>query len=229
MRAIGVIVAIAYFCASPANAQELDSPKADPSHHKVEFENDQVRVIHWAMPPGDKTALHKHPSLADVHARITVPDGKSSDIHGKAGSAAWRGPTTHTDENMSDKPIEGILVEPKTSGNAGWLAPVRDSVNTDPETHNVEFENDHVRVVRVHYLPGQKSRMHDHPAQVQIWLTDANVRFTMPDGKAREDHPKAGLVRWVNSFSHGTENIGDKPFDRISVELKGANYPFFSP
>jgi hypothetical protein len=36
------------------------------------------------------------------------------------------------------------------------------------------------------------------------------------------DHVKAGLVRWRNAFSHKGENVSDKPFEYVSVELKGA-------
>ena len=63
--------------------------------------------------------------------------------------------------------------------------------------------------------------MHDHPDQVQIWLTDADIPITMPDGKTQVDHVKAGLARWRNAFSHKGENVSDKPFEYVSVELKG--------
>lgn len=40
--------AVALICAAPAKAQQtLDSTKADPEHHKVEFENDEVRVVRY--------------------------------------------------------------------------------------------------------------------------------------------------------------------------------------
>ena len=228
MISVGLIAGIISLWATPATAQgqDLDSPKADPAHHRVEFENDRVRVVRWVVPPGDKTALHDHPSLVnvlltDVNARVTTPDGKNSEIHDKAGSAAWRGPTTHVVENISNKSMEGILVEPKGPGNSAWTPPPLDSVKTDPDTHKVEFENDQVRVVRVQYKPGERSRMHDHPDQVQVWLTDANIRITLPDGQTSEDHPKAGVARWRSAFSHVAENIGDQLFQEISVELKG--------
>ncbi len=229
-RTAALVFAFALVClgVSPAAAeQELDSVKADPAHHKAEFENDQVRVVRYVISPHDKTAPHSHPSLVnilltDANAKVTTPDGKNSEIQGKAGTAAWQDSTTHVVENIGGQPIEGILVEPKRPGSAAWIPPAQDSVKTDPETHTLEFENDQVRVVRLRYRPGEKSRMHDHPDQVQIWLTDANVRVNLPDGKTREDHPKAGLVRWRNAFSHTAENIGDKTFEGISVELKGA-------
>ena len=112
------------FClaASPAVAQ--DAAQADAKHHKVEFENDQVRVLRYTIAPHDKTAMHEHPTnvqimLTDHNARVTTPDGKTVEVHGKAGQVAWRGPTKHIVENIGDQPIEGILVEPKTAPSAG--------------------------------------------------------------------------------------------------------------
>ena len=54
-----VFVAIALTVCLPAAAQspqELDSTKADPQHHNVVIENDQVRVVHYLVPVGEKTA-----------------------------------------------------------------------------------------------------------------------------------------------------------------------------
>src|SRR5574340_17498 len=201
-------------------AQELDSPKADPTHHKVEFENDQVRVVRWAIPPHEKTALHDHPGLVsvlltDADRRLTAPNGKASEVHAKAGAAAWRGPTVHVAENLADKPVEGILVEPKGAGNTGWTPPPHDAVKVTPHD-KVELENVQVRVVRYAYGKGEGAPMHDHPAGVQIVLTDAHVRQTTPDGKTSELSAKAGTVRYRPPLSHAIENLGER-FEGILV------------
>ena len=39
---------------------DLDGPIAAPDHHKVLFENDQVRVLETTIPAGDITPLHTH-------------------------------------------------------------------------------------------------------------------------------------------------------------------------
>jgi quercetin dioxygenase-like cupin family protein len=206
-------------------AQELDSPKADPTHHKVEFENEYVRVVRWGIPPHEKTALHDHPSLVnilltDADLKLTTPDGRSSEIHGKAGAAAWRGPTVHTAENIGDRPVEGILVEPKGAGNAAWKPPTRDAVKVTPHD-KLEFENDQVRIVRYAYAKGESSPMHEHPSGVQILLTDVHGRQTTPDGKAVEISGKAGSVRYRPPLAHAIENTGER-FEGILVDLKGA-------
>jgi len=210
----------------PVSAQDLDAVKADAAHHKVEFENDQVRVVRYIIPPGEKTANHSHPSnvnifLTDVDAKSTAPDGKSIEIHAKAGAAAWRNPTTHVFENTGDKPVEGILVEPKKPSSALPKGAI-DVVTADPKHSKVEFENDQVRVVRYHYDPGDKSAMHGHPDNVQVILTDSKANVTTPDGKTTPLNAKAKEARWRPAGQHTVENTGDKAFEGILVEMKGA-------
>lgn len=95
-----------------------DSVKVDPAHHKVVFENDQIRVVHWLVGVGDKTLNHFHPNnlninLTDYHGRVTTPDGNAFEVHDKAGSVSWREAGIHVVENIGGQPMEGIIVEPK--------------------------------------------------------------------------------------------------------------------
>lgn len=224
--ALTFILALVCLGASPAPAQDLDAVKADAAHHKVEFENDQVRVVRYVIAPGDKTANHSHPNnvnifLSDVNAKVTTPDGKTAELHAKAGSAAWRGPVTHLVENAGDKPIKGILVEPKKPASA-LPAGAQDVVAADPKHTKLEFENEQVRVVRYHYEPGEKSPMHGHPDNVQIMLTDAMANFTTADGKTAPGSGKAGEARWRQAGQHAVQNTGAKAFEGLLVEMKGA-------
>ena len=219
-------LALASVGTSSAAAQDLDSVKADAAHHKVEFENDQVRVVRYTIAPGDKTANHSHPTsvnilLTDLNAKFTTPDGKTTEVHGKAGAVGWRSPTTHVVENTGDKPIEGILVEPKKPSSA-LSAGALDVVAADPKHSKVEFENDQVRVIRYHYDPGDKSPMHGHPDNVQVLLTDTQANITTPDGKTAPISGKAGEAHWRQAGQHWVENTGGKPFEGILVEMKGA-------
>jgi beta-alanine degradation protein BauB len=213
MRPLLWTIASVYLLVAPIAAQDyLDAAKVDSKYFKVEFENDQVRVVRFVIPPGATTAQHDHPNsvivvLTNCDGRVTAPDGKTAETHGKAGSATWRNALRHTFENVGNQPAEGLVVEPKGPGNAAWTPPPRDSVKTAPETHKLEFENDQVRVVRVHYEPGEKAPMHDHPDQVQIWLTDADIPIKMPDGKTQVDHVKSwACTLEENLFPHGREH-----------------------
>ncbi len=226
-----LMFAFALICLGNAPAvaqQDLDSVKADPAHHKVVFENDQVRVVRYVLPPGDKTAKHSHPNnvniwLTDVNVKFTAPDGKSTEVHGKAGAVAWRAAATHIAENIGDKPLEGLIVEPKKPASA-LPAGAQDEIAADPKHKHskVEFENEQVRVIRYHFDPGEKSLMHGHPDNVQVLLTDYQANVTTPDGKTTPGAGKAGEVRWRLAGQHAVQNAGDNPFEGILVEMKGA-------
>ena len=226
-----VFVAIALAFSSPAAAQspqDLDSTKADPQHHNVVFENDQVRVVHYLLRPGEKSARHSHPDgvnvfLTDAHYRNIADDGKITELQAKAGSAAWRPALTHVTENIGDKPLEGVLVEPKQPHSARPASSV--DVTTLPmggKLAKVIFENEKVRVLHYHFEPGQKDEMHGHPDSVQIVLTDTKSEVTTPDGKTTTVEAKAGQVVWRPALQHSVRNIGDKPIEGVLVEMKGA-------
>jgi quercetin dioxygenase-like cupin family protein len=82
-----------------------------------------------------------------------------------------------------------------------------------------------VRVLRITYGPHEKSVMHHHPASVAVFLTDGQTRFTMPDGKTQDAPVKAGSVQWSEAGEHLPENLGDKPFELIVVEMKTKKAP----
>lgn len=100
-------------------------------------------------------------------------------------------------------------------------AKAQDAVKVDSKHYKVEFENDQVRVIRITYGPHEKSVMHAHPANVAVFLTDGQARFTLPDGKTQDAPVKAGSVQWDGGGKHLPENIGDKAFELVLVELKG--------
>jgi quercetin dioxygenase-like cupin family protein len=96
----------------------------------------------------------------------------------------------------------------------------QDAVKVDPKHYKVEFENDQVRVLRITYGPKEKSVMHSHPAGMVVFLSDANGKFTYPDGKTEKRDFKKGFFGWVPATTHLGENAGDKPFELIQIEMK---------
>ncbi len=108
---------------------------------------------------------------------------------------------------------------------AATIASAQDAVKVDPKHYKVESENAQVRVLRVHYGPHEKSVMHSHPASVAVFLTDGSMRFTDADGKTQDVKVTKGQVQTEAAQVHNPENIGDKPFDVIVIELKGEAPP----
>src|SRR5438128_10038001 len=101
----------------------------------------------------------------------------------------------------------------------------QDAVTADPKHYKVETDNAEVRVLRIHYGPHEKSVMHSHPDSVAVFLTDGDVQFTTPDGKKQTSTFKAGQSLFTPAGVHLPENMSDKPFDLILVELKGKSKP----
>lgn len=96
-----------------------DPVKVDPKHYKLEFENRQVRVLRVTYGPHEKSVMHEHPAgvavfLTDQNGKFTLADGKSEERSAKAGEARWLPAEKHLPENLSEKPLELILVEVKT-------------------------------------------------------------------------------------------------------------------
>src|SRR5437867_9307734 len=84
----------------------------------------------------------------------------------------------------------------------------QDPVKVDPKHYKVEFENDQVRVLRIHYAPGEKSVMHGHPDNVAVFLADQTAKFTYPDGKTEEVTMKNGEAKFTPGGAHLPENTG---------------------
>ena len=97
-----------------------DVLKVDPKHYKLEFENDQVRVIRVKVGPHESIPMHEHVLnrvsvvLTDQNVRSTDSQGKVETVQHKAGEASWGAAKTHKEENLNDKPLEVIIVEVKS-------------------------------------------------------------------------------------------------------------------
>ena len=104
-------------------------------------------------------------------------------------------------------------------------AAAQDPVKVDSKHYKVEFENAHVRVLRFHYGPHEKSVMHSHPNLVLVALTDGKVRFALPGGKTEDSEMKANQASWTEAVTHNPENMSDKPIEGILIEMKAKAAP----
>jgi quercetin dioxygenase-like cupin family protein len=103
---------------------------------------------------------------------------------------------------------------------AASVATAQDPTKVEPKHYRLQFENEHVQVVSVHYGPHEKSEMHDHPGGVVVVITGGHLRFTDQNGKVTEVYSKAGEARWFPPFKHKVENVGDEPYNAVYVGLK---------
>jgi quercetin dioxygenase-like cupin family protein/ketosteroid isomerase-like protein len=103
---------------------------------------------------------------------------------------------------------------------ASVTALAQDATTADPQHYKVEFENEKVRVLRVKIEPRGKTKPHTHPDAVAIAVTDAKVRHHLADGKTLDRELKAGDAIWTPAVSHTSDNLADKAFEVVLVELK---------
>ncbi|MGO9088976.1 MAG: hypothetical protein ACLQBK_27545 [Candidatus Sulfotelmatobacter sp.] len=96
----------------------------------------------------------------------------------------------------------------------------QDPTKVEPKHYKLDFENEHVQVISVHYGPHEKSVLHEHPGGVVVALTAAHLRFTDENGKTREVYSKPGETRWYPPFKHMVENLGDTTYDAVYVGVK---------
>ena len=191
--------------------------------------NAQVHAFVVSDQPHHKGSQHEHAMnrvmiyLDPGHQEIRYANGKVEDLRLKAGEVRWSpasGP--HTSENVGDKPFRIVEVELKTKPAEGSVNnDALDPVKADPKRYKIEFENQQVRVLRVHYGPHDKGVLHKHTMnRVVAYLTGQWLRVTTTDGKTEELRRKAGEVSWGGPGEHVEENLSDRPFEVVVVELK---------
>jgi hypothetical protein len=94
---------------------------ADPAHHKLEFENNCVRVVRAKFGPGEKAAAMfdaKDVVIVSLTGseefKLTFPDGKTITTPSNyPGQVYWAPGGRIQPENGSDKPVEFVVIEPK--------------------------------------------------------------------------------------------------------------------
>jgi len=179
----------------------------------VEIGNAWVRVLRVKQGPHEQTPERQHPDSVAVY----LTDVASH----KAGNVAWLPAGRDAQENLSDHPVEFVLVElkPGAPEAKGWPVEL-DPVKLNPAHEQVLFENARVRVLRTILEPHLKGPAHDHPSYVVVYLTELHTTMTLADGNQVDNPRHPGEVAWRDPYRHATENVGDRTAVEIQIELK---------
>ncbi len=214
---LGIRTAVLIVLTSAAAAAQGPAP---------EIENNFVRVFRVKRGPHEKTPMHPQAAsvvvyLTDAHQRITAPGGEAREIARKAGDVSYSDAGKQAEENLSDQPLEAVLIELKPRPADFKPAPITlDPVKLDPRYHLVPLENDRVRVLHTILEPHLKSPMHEHPHYVVVYLTELHTTMKLGDGRIVDNPRGPGEIAWREALKHETENIGDRTAVEIQVELK---------
>jgi hypothetical protein len=124
------------------------------------------------------------------------------------GDVRWRPASgAYVAENTSDHPIRILEIDLKGKPSPTPTTKLDPTV-VDPQRYKVVFENDQVRVLRIHFGPHEKGAQHEHILnRVVLYLNDQGA-------------VKADDVRMSGAATHIEQNNADTPADRIAVELK---------
>ena len=176
MRIMSLTLAFALLLVAGLRAQNPPAAAAITAR----LDTPQARVIVATLQP-------RTPSIAkNGHATnrlliyldngvMTRQEGdESTRIEFHRGDVRWRPASgAYIAENISDHPIRILEIDLK--GAPAGPAPVSkfNPVAVDGKHYKVEFENEHVRVLRVHYEPREKGQTHEHiPNRVVLYLND---------------------------------------------------------
>ena len=135
--------------------------------------------------------------------------GKPETITFRRGDVRWRPASgAYVAENTSDHPIRILEVDLKGVPPAPAKTTKLDPTVVDPTRYKVVFENDQVRVLRIHFEAHERGAEHEHILnRVVLYLND--------QGNAKRDD-----VRVAGAATHTEQNDSDRAADRIAIELK---------
>jgi Tfp pilus assembly protein PilF len=113
-------------------------------------------------------------------------------------------------------------------GCLGLTAYAQDPAKVAPAAYQTTFENDYVKVQRVHYAPRVKLPEHDHTAlaTAYVYLNDAGPvvfkHFNLSYGAVTRPPVKAGSFRLYKGVkeTHEVESLSDTSSDFLRVEFK---------
>ena len=113
------LFALLLLCGLAANTGFAQDPaKVAPTHYRLAFENEQVKVLYIHYGPHEKSLLHDHPAgiavnITGGHLKFTDQKGNTQEIHALRGEARWFPALKHTVENLSAEPYEGVYIAVK--------------------------------------------------------------------------------------------------------------------
>ena len=223
--AIGALAAVAVAVVPSSRA---DRPTSDPEFETARvLENELVTVKRHRYSAGASSAMHAHADrvnvfLTDLHVHVTTGEGDVFEATRQAGTAMWSEATSHALRAESD--FEVVVVELRGENGASNPIASPDATRVDAQHHEVEFENEWVRIVRVRLPPGKRTPSHVHSlAAVTVPLSDTQIRVTDDDGQTRDVDRHKGEVRWMDPTGrHTVENVGKTELLAIRVEIKKA-------
>lgn len=238
MRTSFGFVLVLTLALAPA-VRSQDSPFVASRFAKVEFENEQIRLLHARYAAHEKIPMHSHPArvvvcITEMHALTTFSNGETQELRCKPGESRWSEPVTHSVENLEDAPFEVVEIEMKRAAAPGVAVPLatpsaenlREPVPVEKEPHHhIVFQNQYVRVLNVLFPIGEVSLFHTHSNDNVGIPISGDKSQAQPEGgewsEPAEVKPGAAGFRQARgqAYTHRVRSAGKLPFHVIDVEI----------
>jgi hypothetical protein len=99
----------------------------------------------------------------------------------------------------------------------------RDPLQLDPKHYRLDFENEHVRTIRLTLKADEAVPMHDDVDALAVCIQECHLRFTRIDGRIQDVHMESGETRWLYGDTHSAKNLNTHPMEMVFIEVKGGN------
>jgi beta-alanine degradation protein BauB len=98
-----------------------------------------------------------------------------------------------------------------------------DPLKIDPKHYRLDYENEHVRAIRLTLKADEAVPMHDDVDALAVCIQECHLRFTWPNGHIQDVHMESGETRWLYGDTHSTRNLNTNPMEMLFIEVKSAN------
>lgn len=99
----------------------------------------------------------------------------------------------------------------------------RDPLKMDAQHYRLDYENQHVRAIRLTLKADEAVPMHDDVDALAVCIQECHLRFTAPDGHVQDVHMESGETRWLYGDRHSARNLNTNPMEMLFIEVKAAN------
>ena len=196
-------------------------------HHKVVFENPQVRAFRLELQPGEGTLPHRHerPYAYLSLQTLTI----SNEVRGRppvvvaleAGDVhTSKGGFTLAERNKSPAPADVIVIEAQKADTGDFATPLGGFRYHDAAFGEL-FQLPQMRAYSMVIAAGGHTEKHEERFdRLLVALSDLKLREDVAEQPSSEIVMKAGEIKWFpRGTNHATTNTGNSPATFITFEF----------
>jgi quercetin dioxygenase-like cupin family protein len=201
----------------PAETTVIEDIVAEaPQNASLLLDNPYVSAVEFTLQPGE--ALHLHQggprlaySLSDYDLKFTTETGEVTEKKWVAGDVHWHEAVSHAVENVGSSDALYLVVTrtEEELPEAGEYSLENDVNAVSPESSEILFENDRIRVTRVSIEAGASIPSHDGIYRLIYSLTNYKLAYESDQEGSVEKEFQMGDLHWHAPSRHSLSNSGD--------------------